>query len=318
MVGACGVRLGPSRLCPPILPPQRPQPQPLAQPQPQPGFWHSPHSAAAPPSFPSPTLSFFSLFFLYLLVLPFFLFCVGHDVTRRLQTQSVFLFLILLASLSWRDSKSRVQICTRQAFAVSVPLFFFLLLLSPFTFCKKIFSRVLSFGIYLGQRDAVNHFPLCSSFLRSFLICASSLCDVVVFCINLLFASVSFVQRNICHFGVVFYGDAAFRTYLTLCDFESLAGDYTFPITIPRGFSFLFFFTLHSFRTQPSFLFYPQQIYTILNISYCLFLCCFRFLFFNFTSCDRFVCACFVWRCMGQQKKKKILRSVMFGYIILP
>lgn len=122
------------------------------------------------------------------------------------------------------------------------PFFFFLLLLSPFTFCKKIFSRVLSFGIYLGQRDAVNHFPLCSSFLRSFLICASSLCDVVVFCINLLFASVSFVQRNICHFGVVFYGDAAFRTYLTLCDFESLAGDYTFPITIPRGFSFLFFF----------------------------------------------------------------------------
>lgn len=101
MVGACGVCLGPSRLCPPILPPQWPQPQPLAQPQPQPGFWHSPHSAAAPPLSPSPLCHFFPcLFFL------FFLFCVGHDVTRRLQRRSV--FLILLASLSWRDSKNRV------------------------------------------------------------------------------------------------------------------------------------------------------------------------------------------------------------------
>lgn len=53
------------------------------------------------PSFPLPPLSFFSL-----LVLSFFLFCVGHDVTRRLQRRSV--FLILLASLSWRDSKNRV------------------------------------------------------------------------------------------------------------------------------------------------------------------------------------------------------------------
>lgn len=112
---------------------------------------------------------------------------------------------------------------------------------------------MLTSGIYLGQREAVNHFPL--SPLRSFLFCASSLCDVVVFCINLLFASVSFVQRNICHFGVVFYGDAVFRTNLTLCDFESLAGDYTFPVTIPRGFS-LFHIALIPYTAEFSFCFF--------------------------------------------------------------
>lgn len=131
-----------------------------------------------------------------------------------------------------------------------------------------------------------------------------------MFCINLLFASVSFVQRNICHFGVVFYGDAAFRTSLTLCDFESLAGDYTFPITIPRGFS-LFHIALIPYTAEFSFLlFFPQQIYTILNISYCLFLCCYRFLFLILPrvtgSCVHVLCGgvwdnkknpsfCYVW-----------------------
>lgn len=102
------------------------------------------------PSFPLPPLSFFSL-----LVLSFFLFCVGHDVTRRLQRRSV--FLILLASLSWRDSKNRVFKFLPGRHLLQESCFFFLLL-SLFTFCK-IFSCVLSSGIYLGQREAVNHFP---------------------------------------------------------------------------------------------------------------------------------------------------------------
>lgn len=70
-----------------------------------------------------------------------------------------------------------------------------------------------------------------------------------MFCINLLFASVSFVQRNICHLGL-FSMVVQHSAPTALCDFASLAGDYSFPIIIPRGFSF---FTLHSFRTQPSF-----------------------------------------------------------------
>lgn len=105
------------------------------------------------PLFSLPTFAPFFLSSLFFLLACSFLFssCVGHDVTQRLRVSRFFSFL--LASLSWRDSKNRVFNFVPGR-SLLCEFFYF-----P-SFC------VLTSGIYLGQREAVKHFPLFFFFAR--------------------------------------------------------------------------------------------------------------------------------------------------------